>query len=160
MTIKVGDKLPSVTLTILGDSGPQPVSIDDLCSGKKVVLFAVPGAFTPTCSMQHVPGFVDKASVFKDKNIDTVACISVNDPFVMGAWGKDRSVGDSVMMLADGNGEFTAAIGLEMDGSGFGLGTRSQRYAMVIDDGVVTLLNVESGPGLDVSSAESILASL
>jgi|TARA_B110000014_G_C20126562_1_gene600758 peroxiredoxin len=160
MTIKVGDKLPSVTLTILGDSGPQPVSIDDLCSGKKVVLFAVPGAFTPTCSMQHVPGFVDKASAFKDKNIDTVACISVNDPFVMGAWGKDRSVGDSVMMLADGNGEFTAAIGLEMDGSGFGLGTRSQRYAMVIDDGVVTLLNVESGPGLDVSSAESILASL
>jgi len=160
MTIKVGDKLPSVTLTILGDSGPQPVSIDDLCSGKKVVLFAVPGAFTPTCSMQHVPGFVDKASAFKDKNIDTVACISVNDPFVMGAWGKDRSVGDSVMMLAYGNGEFTAAIGLEMDGSGFGLGTRSQRYAMVIDDGVVTLLNVESGPGLDVSSAESILASL
>jgi|TARA_B110000263_G_scaffold130897_1_gene113830 peroxiredoxin len=160
MTIKVGDKLPSVTLTILGDSGPQPVSIDDLCSGKKVVLFAVPGAFTPTCSMQHVPGFVDKASAFKDKNIDTVACISVNDPFVMGAWGKDRSVGDNVMMLADGNGEFTAAIGLEMDGSGFGLGTRSQRYAMVIDDGVVTLLNVESGPGLDVSSAESILASL
>ena len=160
MTIKVGDKLPSVTLTILGDSGPQPVSIDDLCSGKKVVLFAVPGAFTPTCSMQHAPGFVDKASAFKDKNIDTVACISVNDPFVMGAWGKDRSVGDNVMMLADGNGEFTAAIGLEMDGSGFGLGTRSQRYAMVIDDGVVTLLNVESGPGLDVSSAESILASL
>ena len=160
MTIKVGDKLPAVTLTILGDSGPQPVSIDDLCSGKKVVLFAVPGAFTPTCSMQHVPGFVDKASAFKDKNIDTVACISVNDPFVMGAWGKDRSVGDNVMMLADGNGEFTAAIGLEMDGSGFGLGTRSQRYAMVIDDGVVTLLNVESGPGLDVSSAESILASL
>ena len=160
MTIKVGDKLPSVTLTILGDSGPQPVSIDDLCSGKKVVLFAVPGAFTPTCSMQHVPGFVDKASAFKDKNIDTVACISVNDPFVMCARGKDRSVGDNVMMLADGNGEFTAAIGLEMDGSGFGLGTRSQRYAMVIDDGVVTLLNVESGPGLDVSSAESILASL
>ena len=124
------------------------------------MFFAVPGAFTPTSSMLHGPGFVDKASAFKDKNIDTVACISVNDPFVMGAWGKDRSVGDSVMMLADGNGEFTAAIGLEMDGSGFGLGTRSQRYAMVIDDGVVTLLNVESGPGLDVSSAESILASL
>jgi len=160
MTIKVGDRLPSVTLSVLGDAGPKPVSIDELCSGKKVVLFAVPGAFTPTCSMQHVPGFVDKASAFKDKNIDTVACISVNDPFVMGAWGKDRSVGDNVMMLADGNGEFTAAIGLEMDGSGFGLGTRSQRYAMVIDDGVVTLLNVESGPGLDVSSAESILASL
>jgi peroxiredoxin len=160
MTIKVGDKLPSVTLTILGESGPQPVSTEDLCAGKKVVLFAVPGAFTPTCSMQHVPGFVDNASAFKEKNVDTVACISVNDPFVMGAWGKDRAVGDTVMMLADGNGEFTAAIGLEMDGSGFGLGTRSQRYAMVIDDGTVTLLNVESGPGLDVSSAESILSTL
>ena len=160
MTIKVGDKIPQVTLSTMTEEGPKPVDLGELCEGKKVVLFAVPGAFTPTCSMQHVPGFVDKASAFKDKNIDTVACISVNDPFVMGAWGKDRSVGDNVMMLADGNGEFTAAIGLEMDGSGFGLGTRSQRYAMVIDDGVVTLLNVESGPGLDVSSAESILASL
>ena len=160
MTISAGDRIPEISLTTMTNEGPTPVSFTDLFEGKRVALFAVPGAFTPTCSMQHVPGFVDKASAFKDKNIDTVACISVNDPFVMGAWGKDRSVGDNVMMLADGNGEFTAAIGLEMDGSGFGLGTRSQRYAMVIDDGVVTLLNVESGPGLDVSSAESILASL
>jgi len=160
MAIKVGDRLPSVTLSVLGDAGPKPVSIDELCSGKKVVIFAVPGAFTPTCSMQHVPGFIDNASAFREKNVDAIACISVNDPFVMSAWGKDRSAGDDVMMLADGNGEFTAAIDLEMDGSGFGLGTRSQRYAMVVEDGVVTLLNVESGPGLDVSSAESILATL
>ncbi|MDG2061379.1 MAG: peroxiredoxin [SAR86 cluster bacterium] len=160
MSIKVGDSLPSVNLTVMGDEGPKGVTIDELCSGKKVVLFAVPGAFTPTCSMQHVPGFVEHASAFKSKGVDTVACISVNDPFVMSAWGQDRSVGDDVMMLADGNGEFTAAIGLEMDGSGFGLGTRSQRYAMVIDNGVVSLLNVESGPGLDVSSAESVLKTL
>jgi peroxiredoxin len=121
---------------------------------------AVPGAFTPTCSVQHLPGFITNVGGLKDKGADVVACISVNDPFVMAAWGKDRNVGEDVLMLSDGNAEFTSAIGLEMDGSRFGLGTRSQRYAMVIDDGVVTLLNVESGPGLDVSSAESILASL
>ena len=131
-----------------------------LVSGKKVVIFAVPGAFTPTCSAQHLPGFIDNKQTLSDKGVDSVACISVNDPFVMGAWGKDREVGDSVIMLSDGNGEFTAAIGLEMDGSGFGLGTRSQRYAMVVDDGVVSTLNVESGPGLDVSSAETILAGI
>ncbi|MDC0169369.1 peroxiredoxin, partial [bacterium] len=124
------------------------------------VLFAVPGAFTPTCSVQHLPGYVDNAQSLKDKGVDTVACVSVNDPFVMGAWGKDREVGEDLMMLSDGNGDFTAAIGLEMDGSGFGLGTRSQRYAMIIDDGVVSTLNVESGPGLDVSSAETILSEL
>ena len=160
MTIQVGDRLPSATLTIMTSEGPKPLTTTELCEGKKVVLFAVPGAFTPTCSVQHLPGYVDNAQSLKDKGVDTVACVSVNDPFVMGAWGKDREVGEDLMMLSDGNGDFTAAIGLEMDGSGFGLGTRSQRYAMIIDDGVVSTLNVESGPGLDVSSAETILSEL
>tara|TARA_B100000809_G_scaffold220407_1_gene228117 strand:+ start:617 stop:1099 length:483 start_codon:yes stop_codon:yes gene_type:complete len=160
MTIQVGDKLPSATLTTMTAEGPKPLTTSELCEGKKVVLFAVPGAFTPTCSVQHLPGFLENAQSFKDKGVDTVACVSVNDPFVMGAWGKDREVGENLMMLSDGNGDFTAAIGLEMDGSGFGLGTRSQRYAMIIDDGVVSTLNVESGPGLDVSSAETILSEL
>jgi peroxiredoxin len=158
MTIQVGDRLPDLTLTTMTAEGPKPIGLNELCEGKKVVFFAVPGAFTPTCSAQHLPGFVDNAQMLKDKGVDAVACISVNDPFVMGAWGKDREVGDSVLMLSDGNGEFTAAIGLEMDGSGFGLGTRSQRYAMIVDDCVVSKLNVESGPGLDVSSAETILS--
>ena len=160
MTIQVGDRLPSATLTTMTAEGPKPLTTSELCEGKKVVLFAVPGAFTPTCSVQHLPGYVDNAQSLKDKGVDTVACVSVNDPFVMGAWGKDREVGEHLMMLSDGNGDFTAAIGLEMDGSGFGLGTRSQRYAMIIDDGVVSTLNVESGPGLDVSSAETILSEL
>ncbi|MFT6546552.1 MAG: peroxiredoxin [Bacteriovoracaceae bacterium] len=160
MTIQVGDKLPSATLTTMTAEGPKPLTTSELCEGKKVVLFAVPGAFTPTCSVQHLPGFLENAQSFKDKGVDTVACVSVNDPFVMGAWGKDREVGENLMMLSDGNGDFTAAIGLEMDGSGFGLGTRSQRYAMIVDDGVVSTLNVESGPGLDVSSAETILSEL
>ena len=160
MTIQVGDRLPSATLTIMTAEGPKPLTTAELCEGKKVVLFAVPGAFTPTCSVQHLPGYVDNAQSLKDKGVDTVACVSVNDPFVMGAWGKDREVGEDLMMLSDGNGDFTEAIGLEMDGSGFGLGTRSQRYAMIIDDGVVSTLNVESGPGLDVSSAETILSEL
>ena len=160
MTIQVGDRLPSATLTTMTAEGPKPLTTSELCEGKKVVLFAVPGAFTPTCSVQHLPGYVDNTQSLKDKGVDTVACVSVNDPFVMGAWGKDREVGEDLMMLSDGNGDFTAAIGLEMDGSGFGLGTRSQRYAMIIDDGVVSTLKVESGPGLDVSSAESILLEL
>ena len=160
MTIQVGDTLPSINLTTMTSEGPKPVSLIELSEGKKIVLFAVPGAFTPTCSVQHLPGFLEKNRDLKDKGVDIVACISVNDPFVMHAWGEDRKVGDDLLMLSDGNGEFTAALGLEMDGSGFGLGTRSQRYAMVIDDGVVSILNVESGPGLDVSSAETILAQL
>ena len=160
MTIQVGDRLPDLTLTTMTEEGPKPVSVNELCAGKKVVIFAVPGAFTPTCSVQHLPGFIKNKQTLNDKGVDSVVCISVNDPFVMGAWGKDREVGDSVLMLSDGNGEFTAAIGLEMDGSGFGLGTRSQRYAMIVDDGVVSKLNVESGPGLDVSSAETILSEI
>ena len=160
MTIQVGDTFPSINLTTMTDEGQNPVSMAEISSGKKVVLFAVPGAFTPTCSVQHLPGFLEKNSDLKEKGVDVIACVSVNDPFVMKAWGEDRNVGDDVMMLSDGNGEFTAAIGLEMDGSGFGLGTRSQRYAMIIDDGVVSALNVEPGPGLDVSSAETILGQL
>jgi len=160
MTIQVGDRLPSATLTTMTAEGPKPITTSELCEGKKVVLFAVPGAFTPTCSVQHLPGYVENAQSLKDRGVDAVACVSVNDPFVMGAWGKDREVGEDLVMLSDGNGDFTAAIGLEMDGSGFGLGTRSQRYAMIIDDGVVSTLNVESGPGLDVSSAETILSEL
>ena len=160
MTIQVGDTLPSINLTTMTTEGPKPISMTEISSGKKVVLFAVPGAFTPTCSAQHLPGFIEHNKELRDKGIDVVACVSVNDPFVMKAWGEDRKVGEEVLMLSDGNGEFTAAIGLEMDGSGFGLGTRSQRYAMIIDDGVVSALNVEPGPGIDISSAEKILEQL
>ena len=160
MTIQVGDTLPSINLMTMTTEGPKPISMTEISSGKKVVLFAVPGAFTPTCSAQHLPGFIEHNKELRDKGIDMVACVSVNDPFVMKAWGEDRKVGEEVLMLSDGNGEFTAAIGLEMDGSGFGLGTRSQRYAMIIDDGVVSALNVEPGPGIDVSSAEKILEQL
>ncbi len=160
MTIKVGDKIPSVTLKHMSADGPADISADELFGGKRVVLFALPGAFTPTCSAKHVPGFVAKSADIKAKGIDTIACLSVNDAFVMGAWGRDQNVGDNVLMLADGNGEFTKAVGLELDASGFGLGTRSQRYAMVVDDGVVTTLNVENPGAFDVSSAESVLGAL
>ena len=144
----------------MAEEGPKPISVEELCAGKKVVLFAVPGAFTPTCSNQHLPGFVSNSAALKEKGVDLVACISVNDPFVMAAWSKDRNAAEGVLMLADGNAEFTSAIGLEMDVSGFGMGMRSQRYSMVIDNGVVSSLNVESGPVLDVSSAETILEAL
>ena len=160
MTIKVGDKLPNITLSTMAEEGPKPISVEELCAGKKVVLFAVPGAFTPTCSNQHLPGVVSNSAALKEKGVDLVACISVNDPFVMAAWSKDRNAAEGVLMLADGNAEFTSAIGLEMDVSGFGMGMRSQRYSMVIDNGVVSSLNVESGPVLDVSSAETILEAL
>ena len=160
MTIKVGDKLRNITLSTMAEEGPKPISVEELCAGKKVVLFAVPGAFTPTCSNQHLPGFVSNSAALKEKGVDLVACISVNDPFVMAAWSKDRNAAEGVLMLADGNAEFTSAIGLEMDVSGFGMGMRSQRYSMVIDNGVVSSLNVESGPVLDVSSAETILEAL
>ena len=157
MTISIGEKIPSLSLRTMTEEGPQSISTEEIFSGKKVVLFAVPGAFTPTCSIQHLPGFVTSASEIKSKGADTVACISVNDPFVMDAWAKERGVNDELLMLSDGNCEFTSAIGLEMDGSGFGLGKRSQRYAMIVDDGVVSVLNIELGPQLEVSSAESIL---
>ena len=160
MTIKVGDKVPAVNFRVLTAEGPKELTSDELFKGKKVAFFAVPGAFTPTCSQRHLPGYVDKAAALKAKGVDTIACISVNDAFVMRAWGEDQAVGDDVLMLADGNGEFTKAVGLELDGSKFGMGPRSQRYSMVVDDGVVKELNVESGGEYRVSSAEYMLEQL
>ncbi len=160
MTIKVGDKVPDATLMHMTESGPAPITTQELFGGKKVALFAVPGAFTPTCSAQHLPGFVGHADEIKGKGVDTIACVSVNDAFVMAAWGEDRDVGDKVMMLADGNLDLTNKLGLELDGSKFGLGQRSQRYSMIVDDGVVTNLNIE-GPGqFEVSKAEVIVDQL
>jgi peroxiredoxin len=154
MSIKVGDKIPSVTLTQMTADGPKPISTDEVFAGKKVALFAVPGAFTPLCSGQHLPGYVKLADQFKAKGVDTIVCVSVNDAFVMGAWAKDQQVGDKVLLLADGNADFAKAVGLELDGSGFGMGKRSQRYALIADNGVVTHLGVEA------SKAETILAAL
>jgi len=160
MTIKVGDRVPSATLKHMTADGMQTITTDQLFKGKKVVLFALPGAFTPTCSAKHLPGFVQNAETIKGKGVDTIACLSVNDAFVMNAWGKDQKVGDKVMMLADGNGDFSKAVGLTMDGTGYGMGTRAQRYAMVVQDGVVKALNVEAPGAFEVSSAESILKAL
>jgi peroxiredoxin len=160
MAIAVGDKIPDIKVMTSGPEGPTPVQTGEVLGSGKVVLFAVPGAFTPTCSDYHLPSYVIRQDELKAKGVDTVACISVNDPFVMAAWGENQHVGDAVLMLADGNGDFAKSVGLEMDGSGFGLGTRSQRYAMVIEDGVVTTLNVEPGPGLTVSAADAILEAL
>ena len=160
MAISVGDRIPDVKLMTMTADGPKPVQSGETLGKGKVVLFAVPGAFTPTCSEKHLPGFVVRADDIKAKGVDTIACISVNDAFVMGAWGSSQDSEGQLQFLADGNGDFTAEMGLEMDGSGFGLGRRSQRYAAIIDDGVVTELLVEPAPGLDVSSAESILSKL
>lgn len=159
MSIKTGDTIPPCTLKTMGEKGPQDISTDDIFSGKKVVLFAVPGAFTPGCSITHLPGYVVNADKIKAKGVDTIACMAVNDAFVMDAWGKAQNA-QELLMLADGNGDFTAALGLELDGSGFGLGTRSQRFAMIVENGTVTALNVEEGPGVDVSSAETIMEQL
>ena len=160
MTIKVGDKVPSVKLRHMTSEGPKEITTDEIFKGKKVVLFAVPGAFTPTCSNKHLPGFVEKAAAIKAKGVDTIACISVNDAFVMGAWGKAQNAAGKVEMLADGNGDFARAVDLEMDGSGFGLGKRSKRYAMVVQDGVVKNIAVENPGAFEVSSAEAILNAL
>src|ERR1700710_975681 len=157
MTIKVGDKGPSATFHQMQDGKPTPVTSDELFRGKTVALFALPGAFTPTCSAKHVPGYVQNAAAFKAKGVDAIACISVNDAFVMGAWGKDQGAGDLVLMLADGNGDFTRAVGLEFDASKFGMGKRSQRYSMVVDNGVVKSVNVEQPGAFEVSSAEYML---
>jgi peroxiredoxin len=159
MAIQCGDKIPECTLHTMGADGPQPISTGDIFNGKKVVLFAVPGAFTPGCSNTHVPGFVVNADKIKAAGVDTIACLSVNDAFVMGAWGKAQNA-DELLMLADGNAEFTGKLGLELDASGFGMGKRSQRYAMVVDNGVVTTLNVEPGTGVEESTAEKILEAL
>ena len=158
MTIKVGDKLPEATFMTKGPDGPTPITTAELFAGKRVALFAVPGAYTPTCSARHLPGFKDKASELKAKGVDAIACVSVNDVFVMAAWGESQNVGDDVIMLADGNGDFTKAVGLELDASKFGMGSRSQRYSMVVNDGVVETLNVEEGGDFKVSSADYMLA--
>ncbi len=160
MAIQVGEKIPSVTFKTMAEGAMKDVGTDELCAGKKVVLFAVPGAFTPTCSAAHLPGFIEKADELRRKGVDTIACVSVNDAFVMDAWGKDRSAGDEVLMLADGNGDFAKAVGLDFDGSGIGFGVRSQRYAMVIENGVVKTLNVDKPMQFEVSSAEAILKEL
>jgi peroxiredoxin len=160
MAIKVGDKLPQATFTTMGPEGPKPVTVEELTRGKTVALFAVPGAFTPTCSAKHLPGFKQNAAALKAKGVDTIACVAVNDVFVMAAWGKSQDVGDDVLMLADGNGTFTKAVGLELDASGFGMGARSLRYSMVVKDGVVSELNVEAGGEFRVSSADYMLAQL
>jgi peroxiredoxin len=160
MTLKVGDTIPSASFTTFGPDGPRPITTDELFKGKTVALFAVPGAFTPTCSAKHLPGFKAKAAELKAKGVDTIACVSVNDVFVMKAWGESQGVGGDVLMLADGNGDFTKAVGLELDASRFGMGPRSQRYSMVVKDGVVKELNVEQGGDFKVSSAEYMLAQL
>jgi glutaredoxin/glutathione-dependent peroxiredoxin len=157
MTVKIGDKIPSATLMQMKDGAPRAVKTDELFAGKKVILFALPGAFTPTCSAKHLPGFIQHADELMGKGVDAIACVSVNDAFVMGAWGSAQGSGEKVMMLADGNGDFTKAVGLEMDATKFGMGKRSQRYSMLVDDGVVTALNVEEPGAYAVSSAEHIL---
>ncbi len=159
MAIKAGDSIPSCTLKTMGEKGPTDITTDEIFAGKKVVLFAVPGAFTPGCSLTHLPGFVVNADKIKAKGVDTIACMAVNDAFVMDAWGKAQNA-EELLMLADGNGEFTAALGLGLDASGFGMGQRSQRFSMLVDNGVVTQLNVEAGPGVEVSSAETMLEQL
>jgi peroxiredoxin len=160
MTIKVGDTVPSMKLMTVGPEGPKEVSTDEIFKGHKVVLFAVPGAFTPTCSAKHLPGFVENAEKLLGKGVDRIVCLAVNDAFVMGAWAKEQNVGDKVTMLADGSAAFTKALGLELDLVGRGMGIRSQRYAMVVEDGQVTHLAVEQPGGFDVSRAEAVLAEL
>lgn len=159
--VKAGDKVPSATIRMMGADGrPAATTTDEYFAGKKTVLFAVPGAFTPTCSAKHLPGFVEKAADIKGKGVDQIACISVNDAFVMGAWGKSADADGKVDMLADGNGEFAKAMGLELDASGGGLGTRCQRFAMVVEDGKITHLNVEEPGAFEVSSADYVLGQL
>jgi peroxiredoxin len=160
MTINVGDKLPKTTLVKATDNGPEAVDSEEFFKGRKVALVAVPGAFTPTCSARHLPGFLDNADQLKAKGVDEIAFTSVNDPFVMGAWSKANEAGGKVTMLADGNGDFAESIGLTMDGSKFGMGKRSQRYSMIVNDGVVEQLNVEQGGEFKVSSAEHLLGNL
>jgi len=160
MTIQVGDRLPQATFMTPTEEGPAPISTDEVFKGKRVALFAVPGAFTPTCSAKHLPGFKEQAAAIKAKGVDTIACVSVNDVFVMKAWAKDQGVGDEILMLADGNGDFTKALGLELNASKFGMGSRSQRYSLIANDGVVEQLNVEAAGEFRVSSADYLLEAL
>lgn len=160
MTIVAGEKMPSGSFGVMTESGPDQVSTDELFAGKKVVLVSVPGAFTPTCSKGHLPGYINLADDLRSKGINTIACMAVNDVFVMSAWGKDRDVGGNVMMLADGNADYAKALGLDFDASAHGMGIRGQRFAIVVDDGVATHVAVEAAGEFDVSKAESILATL
>jgi len=160
MALNVGDRMPEGQLGVMGPDGPDSITTADLFGGKKVILFAVPGAFTPTCSARHLPGFVDQAAAIRAKGADTIACVSVNDVFVMSAWGQSASAADAVLMLADGNGEYAKALSLELDASGFGMGTRLQRFSAIIDDGVVTKLNIEPAGEFGLSSADTILEQL
>ena len=160
MAIVVGDRMPAGKLGVMGPDGPDSITTADLFSGKKVILFAVPGAFTPTCSARHLPGFVDQAAAIRAKGADTIACVSVNDVFVMSAWSQSVSAAGAVLMLADGNGEYAKALGLELDASRFGMGTRLQRFSAIIDDGVVTKLNIEPAGEFGLSSADTILEQL
>ena len=161
MTIKPGDKLPDATLMHLTDAGPAPISTEELFSGKTVALFAVPGAFTPTCSNQHLPGFIEKSEELRAAGVDTIVCMSVNDAFVMGAWGQQQGAAGKVMMVGDGNAELTQKMGLSVDSSGFGMGTRSVRFSMIVRDGVLETLNIEQNPGQAVDSgAENLLSQL
>ena len=158
MTIKAGDKIPSIELKTMTSDGPDGITTDDLFNGKKVILFGLPGAFTPTCSAKHVPGYVQHADAIKAKGVDTIACISVNDAFVMGAWGRENNATGAVRMMADGSAEFTKAVGMDLDLNAGGMGVRSKRYSMLIDDGVVKAVNVEEAPGgMEVSDAETML---
>ena len=160
MAIKAGERMPSGVLKTMGAEGPKDVRTEELFKGKKVVLFSVPGAFTPTCDAKHLPGFVQLADQIRAKGVDLIACMAVNDVFVMNAWGKASGVADKVMMLADGNGEYTKALGLSLDASGFGMGQRGQRFALVIEDGVVRQVNVEAPGQFKVSAAEHVLDQL
>ena len=160
MTINVGDRIPSATLLKATAEGPQPVDTESFFAGRKIALFAVPGAFTPTCSARHLPGFVDRAEELKGKGVDEIACVSVNDAFVLQAWARDAGAEGKVTMLADGNGEFSKALGLTMDASKFGMGTRAQRFSAIVEDGVVKQLNVEEPGAFSVSSAEFMLGQL
>jgi len=152
--------MPEGSFGIMTSEGPGQITTEELFDGKKVMLFAVPGAFTPTCSMNHLPGYVERAAEFADKGVDTIACMAVNDAFVMGAWGRDRGVGDKVLMLADGNADYARKLGLELDASGFGMGERCQRFAILVDDGVAKVVNVEAPGQFEVSSAETMLAAV
>ena len=160
MAIKVGDKLPEATFYSLTSEGPKPKTTADVFKGKKVAFFAVPGAFTPTCNAKHLPGFIDRAGALRGKGVDRIVCLAVNDVFVMGAWGKSAGAGDAVVMAADGNGDYTRALGLELDARGFGMGMRGQRFALVIENGVVRQVHVEAPGEFKVSSAEHLLSSL
>jgi peroxiredoxin (alkyl hydroperoxide reductase subunit C) len=160
MTIKVGDRIPSVTLMKMGPDGPQAISSDDVFAGKKVAFFGVPGAFTPTCSAKHVPGFLANAGALKAKGVDSIVCTAVNDVFVMGAWAKDQNTGDKIEMVADGDAAFTKAAGLELDLNGKGLGVRNERFSMIVEDGVVKALNIDPAGTFEQTSAEALLKQL